>query len=387
MKMSDSFIVKTFGELIGSCASGRRVRGNRLSPKKPVKSCVPDVIKKLRRHPDYQDIISLENQLRDEAEDLVNPDRIMSRFFSTMTYDRVHEIIKEQENDHTSELLTTYDRSARNIRSMHRVEDVAKFQVKLLLRYVDKQMASPKFIGKIASALQMEYGPLHASLLINNELLLEWNSSSLVVPKFVDPDMVSENTGPVLISATVSDHKQMRCQLSKPFEAYNEVELIFDAASEKIELLHNLARVIARYNSLYFYDVIFRNCQNFVLDALEAIGCKNKPQFDGNLKDYFSHLKKEGRVRANFETHDQLNAYVTEHHAQLTQENMEYLLAQYFLFHMGNVLRSGDLQDWNCKDQDCMMEYLEAKIDEKLMIMNRYLRPVADTHYQTTHVV
>ena len=369
--MSNSSLIAVGNFFASASGSGRVKCRDTESLKKPKKSCIPEVMKKLRRHPDYQDEC-FENNLKTEAEDLTDADRIMERFFSSITHEMVHERIKQKEAD--SELETTHVRRARAI---HRVEEVARFQVKLLLRYVDKRTSPPKFIGKLASALQMEYGPLHASLLINNELLLEWNSTSLVIPKFIDP-YSTETTGPVLVSATVPDVMQIQRQLSGPFEAYDEVELIFDAACEKSKLLYNLAKVIARYNSSYYYDVIFRNCQNFVLDALTAIGCKNKPEFKGNLREYFTHLKSKGRVKAAFETHQELDAYVRQNYATLNQENLEFLLAQYYLIHMRKVMRSADLADWNCTDTDCMMEFLEAKIDEKTMVMHRFLQQPAD---------
>lgn len=375
--MAENSIVKFFGGLSGSCGSRRERRCNRYSHKRPMKSCVPDVIKKLRRHPDYQHH-ALENQLKLEAEDLTDADRILERYFSSITHDPLYKRVKESTSKCRG-YLDTYERRT----AMHRVEDVARLQVKLLLRYVNKQaMPPPRFIGKLASALQMEYGPLHASLLINNTILLEWNSTSLVIPKLVDPYSTAQ-TGPILVSATVSDHMQIQRHLSQSFESYDEVELLFDAASKKIDLLRNLAGVIARYNSVCCYDLIFKNCQTFVLDALKALGCRDKPHFGGNLKEYFTHLKKEGFVRAGFQSHEQLNAYVIENRASLTQEKMEYLLAQYFLFHMQNVAESGD---WRCRDANCMMDYLEAKIDEKALIMHRYLRP-SDTHLTCTHTM
>ena len=373
--MSDSGLVK----LMGSCRSGRAKDNRRRPIKQPVKSYVPEVTKKLRRHPDYQDRRFSENQLKLEAEDLTDADKIMERYFSTITHDPLHERMKEHEISMHSQFSDSYER--RRQRRMGRIEDVAKFQVKLVLRYVNQDTRPPRFIGKIASALQMEYGPLHASLLINNEILLEWNASNLVIPKRVDPYNGAQST-PILVSATVPDHMQIQRHLSKPFEEYDEVELLIDAVSQKIDLLQNLARVIALYNSLYYYDIIFKNCQNFVLDALNAIGCQNKPQFGGNLRDYFTHLKREGRVMAGFETHQQLNAYVMENHASLSHETMEYLLAQYFLFHMQGAMRSGNVEDWHCRDGECMMDYLEAKVDEKLLIMHRYLH-TADNHALT----
>jgi len=333
-----------------------------------MQSCIPDVIKKLRSHPDFWDIAD-SNQLREEAEDLTDPDKIMSRFFSSILYYPAYEGIMGQEGDWSDELITTHERQERRI---HHIEGVAKFQIKLLLRYVSNQASTVTTVaGKLASILRMEYGPLHAALLINNEVLLEWNSSSLVIPRFVDP--CSMGAQPVLVSATVTDHHRPQRQLSKPVDQYDEIELIFDAVSQKVDLLQKIAKVISLYNSCYDYHVIFRNCQNFVLDVLEAIGCNSKPQFGGNLKNYFTYLKQNGCIKRDFETHQQLNDYVSRHHTELAQEDMEYLLAQYFLFHMERVTESGNLEDWRCKDGDCLMDFLEAKIDEKQLIVKKFL--------------
>ena len=369
--MSDLRTIKILGDLFASSGSGK-VKNAKCSHKKPTRSCIPEVIKKLRKHPDYQEPC-LENHLKTEAEDLTDAEKIMNRYFSSITYDLVAERIREQEMERDCELVSTYETRAKNARAKHRVEDVARFQVKLLLRYVDSQTSPPKFIGKVARTLQMEYGPLHASLLINNEILIEWNTSSLVIPKFVDP---SSATGPVLVAASVAGISTLQRHLSRPFEAYDEVELLLDAATQKIELLQKLAEMIAKYNSHYYYDVIFRNCQNFVLDTLTAIGCKNKPNFSGNLRDYFTHLKKEGRVKAAFKTHQELDMYVQENHRELPQENMEYLLAQYYLLHMQSLMKGRGFEDWSCEETGCMMEFLEAKVDQKSLMMHQFLRSV-----------
>ena len=378
--MSDSTLVKALGGLFDLSRSGNTKRKTNFHDNRPTKSCVPEVMQKLREHPDYQDpCFEIQNHLKMEAEDLTDTERLQNRFFSTITDRLVEERIIEKELERSDDLATTYERGARAI---NRVEDAARIQVKLLLRYVDRQTSSPRFIGKLASLLKMEYGPLHASLLINNEILLEWNSSNLVIPRIVDPDAI-ECMGPTLVSAAVPGIRQIQRELLRPFKEYDEMELIFDAVMKKSEILQSLAKVVVKYNSHYYYHVIFRNCQNFVLDALAAIGCKDKaPQFNGNLKDYFAHLKRNGQVKeTDFETHEELDAYVRENHGKLTQENMEYLLAQYYIFHMQSIAKSKDReqaaqhqQAWNCGG-DCMMNYLEVKVDEKLLMVHRFLHP------------
>ena len=371
--MSDHKVVKALFSL-SECGRGERVRNNSTSSRSPAKSCVQDVIKKLKRHPDYHDVDD-GNQLKTEAEELTSAQSIMDRFFSSIIHDMVHERIKEKETENTKDLTATYEMR----KKIGIVENIARFQVKLLLRYMNNTSQPSKIIGRIASAFQMEYGPLHASLLINNEILLEWNTSSLVIPKFIDTTV--ERTGPVLVSATIQDHTHLQHQLSKPFEVCDEMELIFDAARKKGELLYDLARVIARYNSSYYYDIIFRNCQNFVLDALTAIGCKNKPEFSGNLREYFTHLKREGKIKADFETHAEIDAFVRENHTKLTPENMEYVLAQYCTFHTHNATKSGTIA---CQETGCMADFLEAKIDHSMLIMHRFLQHVELTQSYTS---
>ena len=345
---------------------------NQISSRKTMKSTLPFVIKKLKNHPCYKD--AGENELRQEAEDLTDADKIMERFFSSITYKLVNDTFTDYQEDSERELLTTYEKKLQTARSEARIEDVAKFQVKLLLRHVDGIQPPPKVIGKIAAILNMEYGPMHASLLINDEILLEWNSSDLVIPRFIDP-----REKPVLVAATVKGHHKIQRHLSMPFQNYDEVQLMFDAASAKIELFNKLSVLIASYNSAYYYHTIFRNCQTFILDALAAIGCKEKPEFSDKLKEYFVQLKKKGKVKGEFHTHKELNTYVKENIARMSPANLEYLLAQYYLLHIESIRKCNNPENWQCSDEGCLMPLLEAKIREQDLIMNQYLqREVVD---------
>lgn len=108
--MSDNQLIITVGKFFASASGSGKVKLREVSHKGPQKSCVPEVIKKLRRHPDYQDA-SFQNHLKTEAEALTNADTIMDHFFSSITHDMVHEGIKQQEAE--SELETTHTRRGR----------------------------------------------------------------------------------------------------------------------------------------------------------------------------------------------------------------------------------------------------------------------------------
>lgn len=364
--------------LSGSCGSGRIIkRGNRDLKRKPMSSYVPGVMRKLRKMSQFK--TAEDNQVRHEAEDLSNPVRIVERYFSSITYHLYHEKFKEMNKDLDKDLTSTLEKRLHTLKSIKRVEEVAHFQVKLLLRYVDSRRMQPEVVGRIAAALHMEYGPLHAFLLINDEILVQWNDSSVIIPEIVNPetDIVK------LAEARVQDLIPIQRQLSGPYHSYSEVELVFDAASQKLDLINKLAGVIAKYNNNFTYDLIFRNCQTFVIDALTELGCKKKPQFGGKMQEYFTHLRTKGKPMVEFETHEQLDDYIEKHIADLSTDNMEYFLAQYFLFHTNDMLREGVPEAWQCHRIKCMVDFLEIKISEKSLLMPRFLRFQHEHHRHT----
>lgn len=301
----------------------------------------------------------------------------MNKYFSEIAYELAAQRVDEKMQERDSEFVTSNEVDASRERSIWRVEDTAKLEVKLLLRRIDTQMTG--FARTAASILRMEYGPLHTSLLINNEVLLEWNTSSLVEPERYDG--VNQHY-PIMTSAL---HRVSTVSLIK-YDPKDEMDLIFKATSSKLEMLKALVKVIARYNGQYLYHAISRNCQTFVIDALKAMGCENPPQFQGNLKDYFENLKA-GNCQPQFDDHHALDLYVRENvtnpqvPGQLSSQEKEYLLGQYFLYHIPGMTESENPEEWQCPVHNCEMENLERNIDEQSMIMHQFLQiaPHPDT--------
>ena len=328
-------------------------------------------IDKLKKHPSFQNYG--DNQLAIEARDLTDPESIMNMYFSNIIYHPVDVRVDEKMEEEDTQMLTSLESAASKDRSLWRVEDTARFEVKLLLRRIDTSM--PRFTNRAASLLQMQYGPLHTSLLINDELLLEWNSSSLVVPERYDG---TNPRYPIVTSA-------VRRQSTVTLETYNpndEVDLLFKATASKIDLANALIRVISRYNGRLYYDAIRRNCQTFVNDALRELGCENPPSFTGSLGEYYQRLKEGITQQPDFRTHSELDRhvsqYVTERNgedtAELSSQDKEYLLGQYFEFHIREMTDHEDPDRWTCSEQKCQMGNLERHIDEKTMLLNRFIR-------------
>lgn len=310
------------------------------------------------------------NQLLIEAKDLTDLDSIMDMYFSDILHHQVSEMVDEQIQEGQAEFVTTTEVEASKERSQWRVEDVAKLDVKLLLKKIDTPL--PRFANSAASILQMQYGPLHTSLLIGNEILLEWNTGSLVIPERYDG---INQRYPIMTSVL---HRASTVSLIK-YDPKDETDLIFQAALSKLDILNGLVRVIAQYNGQYFYHAISRNCQTFVIDALKAMGCENPPEFEGNLRTYFQDLKA-GRCQTSYANHAALDQYVQDRvlnapaGRELSTQEKEYLLGQYFLFHMNGLTEAEQPENWACPVRNCQMVNLETLIGEEAMTMHRFLR-------------
>ena len=256
-------------------------------------------------------------------------------------------------------------------RSVFRVEDTARLEVKLLLRRIESPMAG--VARTAASLLQMEYGPLHTSLLVNDSVLLEWNTGSLVVPEHYNGN---NQQYPIMTSAL---HRINEVSLIR-YDPKDELDLMFEAARSKLDMINALIKVISQYNGQYFYHAISRNCQTFVIDALTAMGCKDPPTFRGNLDAYFRDLKA-GRSQPEFASHEALDEHVKRRvtgrdarGAELSAQDKEYLLGQYFLFHIPAMTEAEEPETWDCPVRSCEMKNLESHIEEQSMILHRFLR-------------
>ena len=335
------------------------------------KSFERTAISKLKKLPDPSYREYGENQVALEAKDLIDPTSIMDRYFSEIVHNLLEERVDEKlQEEANSEFVTSVEKEAGRERSKWRVEDAAKLEVKLLLRQCNGASMG-RLARTAASLLHMEYGPLHTSLLINNSILLEWNTCSLVIPERYDG---ANQHYPLMTTAFQrTDHVSLI-----RYNPEDEVDLMFQATKSKLDILKALIDVISQYNGLYYYHTISRNCQRFVIDALKAMGCKNPPKFEGNLQAYFERLKA-GSCQPEFTNHEELDHYVianvlnSQNERPLSSQEKEYLLGQYFMFHVPNMTEDEQPERWRCPERDCQMNKLEEHLEEEKMIMHQFL--------------
>ena len=330
--------------------------------------------RKLEKHPYYKGRGENERDLL--AHQLTDADKILHKFFRKIFSEpAVANIKSKMDEEDKTELQSESEVRAAEERSKYRIEEVAKFEVKLLLRHIDCHHS--KLTRKAARLLKMWYGPLHSALLINNRIVVEWNANSLVIPEDYRP---GDMRYPLVTSVLRNEHS-----VDEPADVRGEeVDLIFNASAQKLELLNNLISIISKYNSKCTYNAAFRNCQHFVIEALEKMGCKNIPTFEGRMAEYYQRLEA-GTERIDFEhSHAKLDEYVTENVLDISDEKRqaisaqhnEYLLCQYIEFHVEELTNSPDPDQWECSQGvDCKMPDLVCCMDDDLRSEHLYLKP------------
>lgn len=299
----------------------------------------------------------------------------MSDYFSTLVDQPATMAIEENLSEEKCEFTSTYEESRAQERGEERFTKLYDLPLKLILTPL---CIGGRVISKFASLLEMQFGPLHAALQVG-DVILEWNDSSLVVPHFAEHDDQLMKTDvrhlTDWVSFTSGEVPSVR-EAIQSLDYRKQIELIYKVTAEKQRLIDNLVDVIVTYNRQFYYDVIRRNCQHFVTDALKALGVTEPIEFTGGLGEYFRALK-QGRskaLHATFTSHVHLDNYIREKEqsgevVQLTKHDLEYLLAQYFRYHLEQKTRlqrdnkEVDLNDWGCEVKGCCMERLEKRID------------------------
>lgn len=328
----------------------------------------------LSRSQDSWSVIPTRMTPKQVAQHLISKEDI-SDYFSTLVDHPATKAIEDNLMEEKCEFTSTYEESRAQERGEERFTKLCDLPLKLILTPL---CVGGRVISKFASLLEMQFGPLHAALQVG-DVILEWNDSSLVVPHFAEHDDQLMKTDvrhlTDWVNFTSGEVPRVR-EAIQSLDYRKQIELIYKVTAEKQRLIDNLVDVIVTYNQQYYYDIIRRNCQHFVTDALRALGVTEPIEFTGGLGEYFRALK-QGRskaLHAKFTDHVHLDNYVREKEqsgeiSQLTKHDLEYLLAQYFRYHLEQKTRlqqdnkEVELSEWGCEVKRCGMERLEKRID------------------------
>ena len=370
----------------GSIALGKSIQsslragdGSRYGFRKTEPSYLSCVKAKVKGHPGYKDCG--DNEIRDLAEKLAD-EKQMEEYFSHLL--NIDDHLQEVECEARQEFTNTYERQAADKRASKRVEEAGSFQLHLILTPL--QNGANRIISKFSSALALEYGPLHASLIVD-DTVLEWNTSSLIIPHYTTPRtpvmkmaiepsrMQESDSGSGTQALETSVHTLPASpDVPRKKKLCDEIDLVFDITASKHAIISKLIAVAVNYNRFNFYNVFTRNCQNFVRDAMAKIGVTDLPQLGGGqLREYFEGVKKAKHIKLDFETHQMLDDHVAKNTtADMSVGDLEFLLCQYFQFHTLSVMNCDDQSKWECEESNCRMEDLESCIDKKGPLLGRF---------------
>lgn len=288
-------------------------------------------------------------QKLERAEELIDPVKLWEIYFSGVVLDPARDHI---EAGLDAELPLVQDNSG------------ARFPIKLQMKPI---LSSGHYglQGQITSLLLRNYGSLHASLLIGDAIVLEWNTSGLVIPA----------GKPILITGADSGAGSEDTGVSTSSSS-DIIEHEFEATIAKKEIVDKIIKIVIQYNKLVLFDPVVRNCQKFVADVLKELNYPPPPpQLEGKLDPYYEELKKSQKKNHKiFMTHTELDAHVHECLGRdLPTTTMEYLLLLYFRFHMTSLTECEKPERWSCEHHDCLMPRLEQRIDLKDTLAYRLL--------------
>lgn len=345
------------------------------------------VREKLKKHPDY--VNSADKEISALAEDLCQVEKTRQVYFDSMIHCQADIAAEAFEEDDGDTLLHSLEMEKQKQRDCFHIANVCDLSIKLHLVQLKKKVP---LAGTFSSLLGCEYGPYHAGLIVD-EVVLEWNDSSLVIPRgstMNTGSVYQENVSKRSRLVAVADEK-IKDVSSKKHDIENKFQVLWSAATAKAKVIDELVKVIVQYNTQKQYSVFGCNCQHFVSDAMKALEIREPPTFSGKLGEYFQKLKKHQKIPKHFPTHEDLDIYVAANleRNKISEDEKEYLLCVYFQFHLSTV---DDIEICQCPKVSCRMDQLELSIDVGSSLFNRVLKhqplePVSQECRQTVHQV
>lgn len=348
-----------------------------------------DVMKKVRDHPNFKDLSSA--GIKQQAKKLTSTE-LMKEYFSdyfTFAQDNILQVTsmtpapttEASRHEATAANSTNVGINTSDIDSeeattvestFSHVQNVAAFPVKLYLTSFpsDKNMNTD---NTFASTLETIYGPMQASLQIGYTMI-EWTSHGLVVPHFNIPSeaVIKTDITRSLKIASELRQKAREYKSSRRGTVTGEVDLMFEISKSISAVVEAVIQVIVSWNRYKYFHAYHANSQHFVQNIIAVLGIEELPLPSQNLSAYVGRLKTEFQSNGHksFKSHAELDSYVGQTIGKLSTSEMEYLLTEYYRFHVTS--RAGAIHgdgEWRCKERDCQVQRLEREIDGKELLI------------------
>jgi len=332
----------------GCCGSGGKRHGTGANSRESSMAS-PTVLKKVESAAEFQSLSRLEKN--EKALELTSPSKIWEIYFSGCVLDPARDEIEAGLDSGTPPQSGNTKKG--------------KVSIKLEMQPIISS-GNYGLQGQVSSLLLRNYGSLHASLLVADAVVLEWNTAGLVVPG--GKPIMESRANPAggaegAADAMVAD--QMSVVIEEEFEA----------ALAKKTYVDRIIGVIVKFNKFHEYDPIMRNCQTFVADVFKELKFNVPAALEGKLGQYYKQLKdSQAKKCRKVSTHEELDVYVQEClERELPMQTMEYLLFLYFRFHITSLASSANPRRWSCERPDCLRPRLEQRINKTETLANQIL--------------
>lgn len=209
-----------------------------------------------------------------------------------------------------------------------------------------------------------QYGAFHAAIIVG-DIVLEWNDSSLVIPRKIPTHKW------LFYSSVHSSVETTSAGNPLPLRATGEeTNKHFDLTIDKIDgirmekeiLIDALVKAAVTYNTKYNYDIVSNNCQNFARDCLKTLGIvKERFPFEGQVKELASLLVNEGPRKTacrDFATHEELDEHIATQMEEMTRADLQYCICLYHIFHQGV----------ECSNQNCRLASLQNTLEKSTVM-------------------
>ena len=323
------------------------------------------VKRKLKQTDKYKGLDA--NGYEEMVDELTNPERIME-LFSHLLGDTFIDAVTSQHfvTDKTDLEGPEELRDAKE-REQRRFGKVASIPVKLYLKDLEKVKSKKGkfFCFSAARLLDMDFGGQHAAIMVG-DVVLEWNTTSLVIPSNDDDERFHFSADIGRFSGYHADAAKSIPPSAAPVqEIKEEIDLLFDTAAKKRDVLYSLAKLISKYNSSFYYNVVVRNCQTFVQDCFKVLEIPKRPTFSNQLEKHFQQVK-QGKVKAPdvFQKHEDVDAHVStlEQRDELESahlDDLECLLIAYLQHHNGKP----------CSLETCKVMLVKDVVERKVALV------------------
>ena len=316
-------------------------------------------LEKVKKHPRF--VGRSEEVQRALAEEFTDHEQIKSKFEHLLDMSDMEDNIRDIDR-----YSPTHSLEVQNQKDQQKYETARAcyLPVRLFLSKLNRQ--PPRIVKHFTPLLRFVFGPLHAGLIIGG-VVVEWDDGNLVVPTedAPAPDVCTYVTAEGEWMDYIQDAVgKMSLAHRQHLDVPQKLEIIYRSRVEKERLIDRLVDVIVDYNSRRHYSMFRCNCQDFVKDALQALGIQKIPEFEGNLRAYVETLQGGKPKMITFASHAELDRYVEKNREALDTQEKEYCVCIYFEFHAKETaeLTPEDQEGWICPERDCLCNDLEEEI-------------------------